>query len=195
MEYIDWLRSRAEGRPLAMDVKYFALNLIPRRGDVDGKHPFIVDYMRDQKAHIVHIVRRNKLRILVSEQLATLTGRWSVGRPEHMVTDKPKVVIEPVAALQFIEQVIEQDRRVRVMIAPTPDSAQIFYDEMFDSNGMFSAQVQSLAAAVMERDGQYARPGNMKMNPEPISALVENYQELAAALSSSEHAWMLHDDG
>lgn len=191
--YINSLRETAKGKPLAIDVKYFGLNLIPKREDVDGTEPFIIDFMRQSKAHVIHIMRSNKLRIYTSEQLAKITGRWSVGRVEHRVTNKPKLTINSKEALAFVDSLIDQDSRVSTMLKKLPHAHMIRYEEMFDGDGYFSEEVQAIAAAIMQAEGDYSKPGNMKMNPEPLSQLVENYAEVENIFRGTKHEWMLTD--
>ena len=192
-KYITDLRAEAQGSPLVMDVKYFGLNLIPQREDVDGRSPFVINFMRETQSNVVQIIRRNKLRVHVSEQIAKVTGRWSVGRPEHMVTDKPKVKIDVETAKNFIHNLIVRDKRVSKMLENMPCGHRIFYEDMFDASGLFSSDVQAVAAQVLGCDGDYSKAGNMKMNPEPLSELVENFAELECALNKTPHDWMLFE--
>ncbi len=192
-DYIERERARAEGKPLAMDVKYFALNLIPAREDVDSRNPFLLRFMRREKAHAVHIVRQNKLRIYVSEEMAKATGKWSASQTGHLVTEKPRLTVDSAQALDFIERQHRQERRVRSMLEKIPGAQELIYEEMFDEEGNFVETTRAAAATCMGvgLEAVDKVPGNLKMNPEPMSALVENYEELAEAVSATEHAWML----
>jgi hypothetical protein len=192
-DYIKELRQKAEGRKLAMDVKYFGLNLIPKREDVDAREPFIINFMSNSKANVVNIIRRNKLRVYVSEEMSKRTGRWSAGHIEHLPTDKPKLDINVDEALQFIERLLTQDERVEAMMESIPQSRKIYYDEMFDNNGMFTEKVEQIALDFMEIESIDRTPGNLKMNPEELSKLVNNYDELARSLTGTRHEWMLFD--
>lgn len=193
--YVEELRQKSPGMKLAMDVKYFGLNLIPVKGDVDGRSPFVVNYMRNTGAHVVHIVRNNKLRIFVSERIAQVTGRWSAGRVEHLVSQKPRITVDVAEVLHYINSLIRQDKRVIAMLDRIPNSRRLIYSEMFDVDGMFTAPVIDAAKSILELDHVDPKPGNLKMNPEPISALVENFSDLQAALEATEHGWMLDDNG
>lgn len=190
-EYIEVERSAAGGRKLAMDVKYFGLNLIPQHEDVDNSMPFVVNFMRHSKAHVVHVIRRNKLRVYVSEEMSRETGRWSAEKAEHVLIEKPKLKIDVKLALQFIDRLTRQDDRVSTMLAAIPFVARLHYDEMFTADGLFSDAAQDVAARVMDLDGVDPKPGNLKMNPEGLGDLVENYEELAAAIQNTPHEWML----
>lgn len=193
-EFISEKRILENSRRIAIDIKYFGLNLIPSREDVDNHQPFIVDYMREKNAHVVHIVRLNKLRVYVSEELAKLTGRWSVGKKEHLLSDKPKLTLNVAHTIATIERLMDQDDRVTKMLSTVPTAIRLYYHEMFTPSGEFSDQVENIVAQVMELEKIDTRPGNLKMNPEPLSDLVENYDEIAAALVNTPKEWMLSDN-
>jgi hypothetical protein len=191
--YVNKLRELAGGRRLAMDVKYFALNLIPQEEDVLGERPFIVDYMREQNANVVHVVRRNKLRVHVSEQMAYATGRWSAGDHSSIPESKPQLKLDVEKAVAFIERQIILDQHVTKLLDTIPRVVRLHYDAMFDADGLFTQAVQQVAAQVMDLDAVDPKPGNLKMNPEPLADLVANYDALAEALAATPHAWMLSD--
>lgn len=67
--------------------------------------------------------------------------------------------------------------------------------EMFDQNGIFTSQVQEAAARFLDLPDVDPKPGNLKMNPEPLSELVENFEDLRNCLAASKHQWMLSGDG
>lgn len=193
-DYIAAERAAADGRKMAMDVKYFGLNLIPQIEDVDNRVPYVIDFMRQNEANVVHIIRRNKLRVYVSEELSRATGRWSAERPEHVLTEKPKLTIDVTEALRFIDRLVLQDGRVGDLLDSVPMVERLYYHDMFDDAGLFSGKVQQVAARFMDLDTVDPKPGNLKMNPETLPSLVANYTELEMALTGTPHEWMLTDD-
>jgi len=189
-DYIRHLSKLAEGAPLAMDVKYFGLNLIPTREDVDGSGPFLFRHMAETGAKVVHIVRLNKLRILVSEEVSKATGLWSLSNPQDKLTEKKALRIDPKAALTFIDSQLVQQQRTAAQLARVSDLETIEYESMFDGD-LFSEHTQAIARRFMVKPEVDPRPRNIRMNPEPIAQLVENFDEIAAALRGTAHEWML----
>ena len=194
LDYIEYLRQKSGGRKIAIDVKYFALNRIPTREDVDNSEPFLIKFMQNKNPHVVHICRRNKLRVLISEQMAKKTGQWGAGGSGQLPGDKPKLNVEPQQAIDFINWQILQDRKVMQMLASVRGMGRLFYEEMFDEQEKFSEDVVQITKKMLDLDAVSREPRQIKLNPEPISALVENFKELAAAVDASEHRWMLYDN-
>ncbi|WP_432656152.1 hypothetical protein [Pseudooceanicola sp. 200-1SW] len=194
-QFIAALRAEAAGRVIALDVKYFGLNLIPAREDVDARAPFLMRFMREEGAHVVHIIRRNKLRVHVSEQISIATGRWSAEKDHQLVAEKPRLDLDPDEVLAVIERLERQDRRVAQMLAAGPGAVPLTYEEMFTPEGMFAAPVAELGQRIMAPAPVDPRPGNLKMNPEPLSALIGNFDVVARALRGGPHEWMLDGPG
>ncbi|MBT9383265.1 Stf0 sulfotransferase family protein [Pseudooceanicola sp. CBS1P-1] len=194
-DYIAALRRQAGGRRLVMDVKYFGLNLIPQREDVDGRKPFVIGFMQESGAGIVHIRRRNKLRVHVSEQISIATGKWSAERAEQMITDKPRLHLDIAVALAAIDRLERQDARVQTLLATVPGVVRLDYEDMFTEAGDFTPEVCAIGERLLGGSAVEARPANLRMNPEPLEALVDNHGDLVAALVGTRHAWMLEAAG
>ena len=189
-DFMRHLSVLAKGAQLAIDVKYFGLNLIPTREDVDGSAPFLFRHMVETEAKVVHIVRQNKLRILVSEEMSKATGKWSLARREDKLTTKKALRIDPKAALGFIDLQLDQEQRTAEQLAQVSDMETIEYESMFDGE-LFSKHTLSVARRLLGKPDVDAQPRNIRMNPEPISQLVENIDEIADALCGTSHEWML----
>lgn len=190
-EYIEELRVQAQGRPLAMDVKYFALNLIPAHEATAGQSPFLFNFMRNNNAHVVHIIRKNKLRVFISQEIARATGKWSAEKPEQLPRNKPRINVNPQQALNFIGRLIKQDEAIANILRDIPGVHRLIYEEMFLDNGNFSDKTIEVAEACLEKTIEDNRPGNLRMNPDPIAHLVENYNEIHKAISVTQYAWMV----
>lgn len=194
--YINWLREKSNGRKLAIDMKYYALNLIPTIEDVNNERPFIIDFMKQNNASVVHIIRQNKLRVIVSEILAETTGRWSSERPEQLVTDKPRVSIDTKTIINLVNNLKTFDEKVYSLLVQTLDNFfSIKYREMFDEDNFFTPLILETASKILDITDIDPKPGNLKMNPEPLYKLIENFEEVENIFRASEHYWMLQDNG
>lgn len=190
-DFIAKKREEAGGRSLAIDAKYFGLNMIPGFFEVNATMPFLVGYMRNHNAHVVHLIRHNKLRILVSEAIAKQTGIWSAQNEGNLPKEKQQVTLDPKEILQQIQRHIATSDRVREMLKGQHTAHELSYEKMFDADGSFTKDVADLAAKLLGIDEIDRQPAALRMNPEPLSALIQNYDELASGLADTPHAWML----
>lgn len=195
-DYIAELRQEAAGRRLLLDLKYWGLNLIPVSEDVAGARPFLVEFIDARDAPVIQILRRNKLRLIVSEALLNASGKWfavagerGAGGPE----EKPKITLDPGGLLAEVERLIAMDAAIRAMLAPLRNAHELIYEEMFAPSGEFAPQTRALAAEVMgvAEAAVPLSPAHRKMNPEPLDEILANFDAVEAALAGSPHHWML----
>lgn len=191
--FINVLREKSNGQKLVLDVKYFGLNLIPSYEDVASASPFLVDYMRSSGAHVVHIVRQNKLRVLISELIAKQSGRWSAQTAEQLVSQKAKVMLRTDSLVSSIEAMQSVDETVKLLLDTVPNVHRLFYEDMFTNEGRFSRSSVDVAEKCLDRGDICSIPLTLKMNPEPIKTLVSNYDSIYDILSTTMHAWMLQE--
>jgi LPS sulfotransferase NodH len=189
-EFIKSTNAKADGKPLAIDVKYFGLNLIPAREDIDGRQPFIFNYLANSRSWVVHIIRKNKLRIIVSEKMAQKTAVWSAVEAHQLVTKKPKLRLECDEVIPLIRKLIDQDEHVERLLKSISNLHSLIYEEMF-SGFEFSKETMAVAESVMGRSGLQRTPRNLRMNPEPLTELIENFEDVIEVLKNTEFAWML----
>lgn len=191
-DYVAELRDEAQGRKILLDLKYWGLNLIPVSEDVTNARPFLVEFIDTRDAHLVQIVRRNKLRLIVSEALLNASGKWFAPAGEAEGDEaKPRVTIPADTIRAEIERLIGMDEAIREMVAPLKNAHELVYEEMFDEAGDFSDRVLALTRRLTECESVPRAPAHRKMNPEPLHEIVENYAELERVLGQGPHRWML----
>ncbi|WP_118134216.1 hypothetical protein [Oceanicella sp. SM1341] len=190
-EYLDGLHGKAGDNPVVIDLKYFALNAIPPEGPLTGQVPWLVRFMEESRNPVFHVIRRNKLRMHISEEMAKKTGKWSARHQGDMPREKGKVSVDPVQTVMRIRTMIEDDRAAKLMFANVPNRREVIYEGMFRPDGGFAPVVMNGAGQVLGRTDLDPKPSNARMNPEPVSELVENYGALEAAVRAGGFGWML----
>jgi hypothetical protein len=173
------------------------------------------ELVADERIKVVHLRRRNALRMLVSLKLAQETGVWV--EPERKVTQANllKALRHPLKAagrarrnLRHPEQPRNQARR-RVTVSPNElfeysvkshltakkfdelfakhEALPVFYEDLLAVGGTAFAEVQSFL-------GVEPAPVEItlrRQNPEPLAQLVENYDELYELMKDSPAAAFL----
>lgn len=189
--YIKHLRALSNGKPIAIDLKYYAFNLIPAPGDLAARRPFIIRYIAETRANVFHISRLNKLRVFVSEKIASATGAWSAQHPHQLPPNKQPLELNVDEMFRGLEELSREDRVAREITAKLPKCHELVYEKMFQTNGNFADDVVAMVGKVLGVDNVNSTPTDMRMNPEPLSELIGNYDEIAEALRNTPFAWML----
>jgi LPS sulfotransferase NodH len=132
---------------------------------------------------IIHLTRRNRLRTVISLEIAFKTGQWTqsvrAGRPREK-----QVVLEPSKLIKRLEQIESGEAAARSRFCDRP-ILEIVYEELVQS----PPEVFASVGAYLGVDG--IDPGQIRLkrqNPEALRQLIVNYDEVAAALSSTRFA-------
>ena len=133
---------------------------------------------RDLK--VIHLTRWNRLRTVISLEIAFKTGQWTqAGKPG---SPKEKcVTLDPLKLLKRLEQIEEGEAATRVRFCDR-QMLEIVYEELVQSPHEVFASV----GAYLGVDG--IDPGKIrlkKQNPEPLSALIMNYDEIESVLKNT----------
>jgi len=191
LQYVAAMQGKAQ--PM-IDVKYnsnFDLFLTER---LSGRAPTppLLQALRMMQARIFHIVRRNKLRLLVSERIAIATNQWGVMDPDRR--RQASIELNPRVIHELIEEECLLSARVERLIHDSGDGLTVFYEDMFDASGRFAPALLAEVQDMLGPDtGLNAAPGLIRQNPEPLTELIRNHPAVAAALRATPHAWMLED--
>lgn len=189
-QYIDFLRSESKGAPVVLDVKYFAFNLLSSSYSLMPPQPFVAEYIRNTQAHVVHVVRQNKLRIYVSECLSEKTGVWAVAKKSEIPQDRQlKVDVEHM--FNALEQLEQQANRAEKVVGALPNVHLFHYEELFDAEGNFREQIGEVVKGIMGVGQVNLRPSTIRMNSEPLSDIIQNYGAVQKRLAGTPYEWML----
>ena len=186
----------------------------------------------DRQIRVVHLKRRNLLRMMLSYRIAEHTGVWQ-DQPVSAVQDgvrQASVVTRkltpanavaalrrPSRAVSFLRRTFRSQRArpkaARIPMRITSDELEEFFvktaltvlhfAELFKEHPSVTVSYEDLAADSGKAYDNVQRflglqPKNLsvtlrRQNPEPLSGLVENYDELRAAFKDHPYAWMFED--
>lgn len=155
---------------------------------------------QDRGLAVLHLQRRNQLRTLVSLSLARKTGQWLERRPHHSLIGnairapiraarlfrnrglgalgdrKPRVRIEPQELFEFMVQ--SNLRRDKVV---DRFRHQEIHDVIYEEMAVKPDRVFDGAQRFLGLEPVKLQVETKHQNPEPLSALIENYDELREA--------------
>lgn len=190
-EFMNELQDGAANSHAVIDCKYLHLYLFSPSLTLDRK-PAILQLAEDFGAGIIHLDRRNKLRVYLSLKVAERTEVWSARTAQDVPFNRLGQRLDVSALVPALAK-MEQDREhVEMLLHGYPKRQDLAYEDMFDGDGNFTVDATDKIGAIVGRPVD-RRPGYARMNPEPLVQLISNYREVEQALESTPFAWMLDE--
>lgn len=194
-EYFDRLRGREPSgeletlfRPQRKSIKAVGFN-IHYNHPADEKKKEAWSLLKECKdLHIIHLSRKNTLRYYVSSKIARKLTLFNIkeanDRPD---LEKRRVIVTP--------------QELRVIINSSSKRYQS-YHSMFSSHPIIEVEFERLIlnpeteflklTKFLGLDHQKPKISTVIMNPEPLSELIINYDELKHEFISSPCSWMFY---
>jgi LPS sulfotransferase NodH len=129
---------------------------------------------------VIHLTRRNRLRTIISLEIAFKTGQWTrSGKPG--ASQEKRVALDPSRLIQHIEQIEAGEAATRLRFCER-SILEVVYEELIRS----PEEVFSLVGAYLGVGG--IDPGRIRLkrqNPESLAELIVNYNEVEAVLRTT----------
>jgi len=140
--------------------------------------------LHDRELSVIHLLRRNRLRILTSLDIALATDRW-LESDKHTRTHEPVTVrIDPETIVDRIEQIARLENSARENMC-RHSYMELYYEEMvLDPRKEIGRALSFLG---IERSISNEEVGLRRQNPNPLSETIENFDEIACVLSGTEY--------
>ena len=139
---------------------------------------------------IIHLIRRNRLRTMISLEIAFKTGQWTQsGKANSGEIRVKRLMLEPSKVIKRLEQIEEGEATARSRFR-NRQVLEVVYEELVQS-----------PKSVFESVGIYLGvdgidPGRIRLrrqNPETLQQLIINYDEVEAALRNTRFEEYLHN--
>jgi len=128
---------------------------------------------------VIHLRRRNLLKAFVSWKIAQKTDVWKQANDSSVELDK-RVVISPEECVAFFEKTLEQEKIADERFSGKP-LLQTTYETL---TSQFNEQMD-LIQKFLNVDSLPLSMKTVKQNPESLSDLILNYDELSHAFSGT----------
>ena len=132
---------------------------------------------------VIHLTRRNRLRTVISLEIAFKTGQWTKSGNASGPKEK-RLTLDPAKLLQRLEQIEEGEAATRARFGDRP-ILELVYEEMVRSPKETFATVGHFLGV-----GEI-NPGTIKLkrqNPETVEHLILNYPEVESILRNTRFA-------
>jgi LPS sulfotransferase NodH len=137
---------------------------------------------------VIHLTRRNRLRTIISLEIAFKTGEWTrSGKSEG--SEKKRLILEPSNLIKQLEQIEERESATRARFR-NRQIMEVVYEKLIQSPTDVFASVSTFLG-VNGIDPSKIRL--KKQNPESLKQLIINYYEIKAVLRSTRFAEYLDD--
>jgi len=190
--FINDLESRGHKNVVA-DVKYHEYRLLNSTYNLYDPLPFFIEYLQVTGYPIVHVVRRNKIEMLISKIIAERTGVWSSTQKKKKNIFE-KVVLNTEKIVSSIEDLIRQDENIADELKKVPSVYNLEYELMFDKVGNFSDFAFSIVENISNDTGFLKIPKLKKQNELRIFERIDNFSSVKNELSNTPYYWMLNEN-
>jgi LPS sulfotransferase NodH len=141
-------------------------------------HPDALELIADPAVDIIRVTRRDRVAQYVSAWLAMESGVWHSTQGEYRTQ---RIKVDPAKCIEVLDRISEQERRLDEL-AHDHRSFPITYEELVGTRNIDELQV-FLGVEPRELTSRYER-----LRERPLSEVVENFDELAAALAETPYA-------
>jgi LPS sulfotransferase NodH len=139
---------------------------------------------------IIHLTRRNRLRTVISLEIAFKTGQWTKSGKRNSGEFKEKrLTLDPSKLLQRLEQIEEGEAIARSRFQDR-QILEVVYEDLVQSPLKAFTSVGKYLG-IDEIDPSKIRL--KKQNPESLNQLILNYDEIKAVLRNTRFAGYLDD--
>jgi len=193
--YLQELLAAFSPRQMLVDIKYNSVHSLSGYWDTDsGSDDFCALLLRHE-IPVLHLIRRNALRALISHKLAKSTGIFH--RYQERSADEPlaKIRLDPASLVKEVNEIVQLRKDYQSRLSSVPGSAEIIYEDFLEelNSPEPGFNLQTLADFCGgSLDWPYAQ--NLpfkKTTPEDPVEVVVNWMEVVEAIGNTEHAWML----
>lgn len=162
---------------------YHPLDHFEGAGDVWGK------LVEDKSIRIIHLMRRNKLRTIVSREIAGKTDKWRKANMNNTATAEDKKIMLSLDDLRYqlnytTKAEIESQQRFAAH-----STLNMYYEELTTN---INDQINKVFDFLELRHLPLRIP-TKRQNPEKLSELLVNYAEIKKELAGTEWETCLED--
>lgn len=191
--YLKMLEQRRPGKIKILDIKYNSLHHL--HGWWSGPRDMVAEFWEENDIPVIHLIRQNIPKTLVSLRAAEQTGVWVSHGQDNKAAAK-KVHIDPKQLLEDIE-LFGKDRAVMCnRYRKLSRYREVFYEELMspEDPGRINEPTFAALADFLGIEPEF-EPGApiKKIITGGMEDKIENYDEVSSALSQAGLGWEAGD--
>lgn len=139
---------------------------------------------------LIHLTRKNRLRTITSLDIAFATNQWLVTGPEHGQTKPCAIRLDPDTIPDRIRRIETMENEARERFRRHSLMECTYEDFVLQPEKTFHRLVEFLG---LEGCVDTKAINLIRQNPQPLSALIENYDEISKVLKPTAYSTYLSD--
>ena len=132
---------------------------------------------------VIHLIRRNRLRTVISLEIAFKTGQWTKAGKAGSSKEK-RITLDPVKLIGRLEQIEEGEAATRSRFCDRQVLEIVYEDLVRSPNEVFASVGAYLGVDGIDPEKIRLR----RQNPEQLQQLIVNYDEIESALNDTRYA-------
>ena len=170
-----------------LDIKYNQLHHLNDYWHLINNQPQIFKFIKQNNYPVIHLIRRNILKVLVSQLLAANHNVWHA-KPENIDRiQKTKIKLDPDKIIKQIKNRKNEMNRISSFFKSYNNSLTVYYEDLFDENREFSkTTVDALSDFLQVDSSQFnLKPVYIKQTS-LLDSVIENFDEIKESLKNTE---------
>jgi LPS sulfotransferase NodH len=132
---------------------------------------------------IIHLTRRNRLRTVISLDIAFKTGKWTNAGSTSGAEEK-RIALDPQHLMERLEHIEAGETLTRTRFCDRPMLEVVYEDLVQSPHEVFAAIGTFLGVAEIDPDKIRLK----RQNPEGLDQLIVNYDEIESVLKNTRFA-------
>jgi hypothetical protein len=188
--YLQFLESLSSKRDVLISIKYNSMHHFNKLWMDLGEAPTLFAMLRERKIPVVHLRRKNHLRVYVSALVAEMNGVWHSRDP--VAVKAGTLRLDSGKCLRYLAGQCQEDARVALALGGYPRILELEYASVFDLRGRVTQDaMHALAGFCRVPIGDIREPDLIKLTPRSLRSVIANYEEVETSLAGSPYEWML----
>ena len=191
--YVAQLGVLVEPKDLVIDAKYDHVRSLSGYEDTDYGSRDFISFVTRRNIPLLHLIRKNLLRVVVSNKLAEQTGAWHRAADISPNEPQPKIRLNPKGVLSDIRYAFKLIQDYQNRFSGYPGYHEIIYEDFAREQRSAEQGIQLRTLALFLDNSPAANPAQpacKKSTPDDPSSVVENWQEVIRVIRTTEHGWM-----
>jgi len=194
-DYLIKASALVKPRDLLIDVKYNSIRSLSGYLDTECGSLDFTSFIISRQIPVLHLIRKNTLRIIISNTLAQKTGIWHRNKERSADEPLPKIRFQPKVVLNDIRYLQKVTKDYQNCFSGYTGYEEIVYEDVVleQAQPQTGSNLRTLAH-FLDKKPAAPSPDSIpfkKTTPEDPSEVVENWDEVCRLLRGTEHGWMV----